>query len=743
MLEPRPGDAFQPGELLNNTYRIEELLGRGGTSDVYKARSEISGRLAALKVLRSEFSGNEDYLVLLTREEEIREVRHDAVVRYSENHRTPDGHVYLVMDYVQGPGLDKKLQQGPMKAADLLTVCRRVAEGLQAAHIHNIVHRDLSPDNIILRDGDPAQAVIIDFGIAKDTNPGAETIVGNEFAGKYAYAAPEQLSGDTDARSDIYSLGALLLANFRGASPNIGSNPMEVVKKKSEPLDTEGVPEPLKHLIDRMTAPDPAARLQSAAEVLAFLEKPTDTAADISAVAPAPVDPDATVIVPLARAPAPEPEPTPAPKPRAEPKAPRPAPKPTPQQPVSAEPKKSRGGLIAALLVLVLVAGGAGGYLSGAFDGLMGPKYPLADPFSLIVEQPATGSARAVGYVPSEETRDGVTALMDDQSGSAELTLASGAVADSWGADVLATLAQLDGLREWRLAISGNRAQLSGVATDNDTHNRVVSAFADGLPGALNGKAAFRLEPLFLSIAELQPIIQDLADCGPLDLPGAPAMGYGPQTPVTVTGRVAETATRVGLFDALRAAVDERKIVLDVEVLNPTLCLIENHLPNAPTSGIDVVFTVGDRNEPNPSGRFFVGENPVIDVTLPADVKDGYLTVSVLDVSGDVYHLLPFINRQDNDIAHLRDGRVGPVAVRVAFSLDDVAKKGLLGFTVDESTLGKSKVIVLHSTQPLFDGLRPGTESAVGYAKALQEYFAADSTNILSLDSRILTTAKP
>ena len=107
-----------------------------------------------------------------------------------------------------------------------------MAEGLHAAHTRNIVHRDLSPDNIILRDGDPAQAVIIDFGIAKDTNPGAETIVGNEFAGKYSYAAPEQLSGRTDARADIYSLGALLLANFRGASPQLGANPMEVVENK-------------------------------------------------------------------------------------------------------------------------------------------------------------------------------------------------------------------------------------------------------------------------------------------------------------------------------------------------------------------------------------------------------------------------------------------------------------------------------------------------------------------------------
>lgn len=738
MLESRPGDAFQPGELLNNTYRIEELLGRGGTSDVYKARSEISGRLAALKVLRAEFSGNEDYLVLLTREEEIREVRHDAVVRYSENHRTPDGHVYLVMDYVQGPGMDKKLAQGPMAAPDLLTVCRRVAEGLQAAHNRNIVHRDLSPDNIILRDGDPAQAVIIDFGIAKDTNPGAETIVGNEFAGKYAYAAPEQLSGQTDTRSDIYSLGALLLANFRGAKPKIGNNPMEVVQKKGEPLDTEGVPEPLKHLIDKMTSPDPGGRFQSADAVLTFLDDPTDSPAKPDTSDP--IDPDATVIVPMARAPDPEPAPKPEPKPA--PKAASPAP---PKAPAAQPPaaKKSRGGLIAALLVLVLISGGAVGYLSGALDGLLGPKYPVADPYSLIVEQSAAGPARAVGYVPSEEMRDGLAAIMADKSGSAELTLASGAVADSWGADVMATLTHLDGLREWRLAISGNKAQLGGVATDSETHDRVVAAFAGGLPGALDGKAVFRLEPLFLTAATLQPIIDDRADCGALALPGVPAVGYGPQTPVTVTGRVAETATRVGLFDALRVAAGERQVILDVEVLNPTLCLIESHLPHAPSSGIDVAFTVGDRDEPNPSGRFFVGENPVIDVTLPADVTDGYLTVSILDVSGDVFHLLPNINRQENSVAVLRDGQTGPFAVRVAFSLNEVAENGRLGFTVDDSTLGKSKVIVLHSSQPLFDGLRPTTESAVGYARALQDHFEADAASILSLDSRILTTAKP
>ena len=71
---------FQVGDVLNNTYRIEKVLGRGGTSEVYKARSEISGRVMALKALRQEFSRNDDFLALMTREEEMREIRHDAVV---------------------------------------------------------------------------------------------------------------------------------------------------------------------------------------------------------------------------------------------------------------------------------------------------------------------------------------------------------------------------------------------------------------------------------------------------------------------------------------------------------------------------------------------------------------------------------------------------------------------------------------------------------------------------------------
>ncbi|MCB1339514.1 MAG: protein kinase [Pseudooceanicola sp.] len=719
MVESRPGDAFQPGELLNNTYRIEALLGRGGTSDVYKARSEISGRLMALKVLKAEFTGNDDYLVLLTREEEIRDIRHDAVVRYSECSRTQSGQVYLLMDYVEGPGLDKRLKQGPMPAEELLVVARRVAEGLNAAHKRNIVHRDLSPDNIILKGGDPAQAVIIDFGIAKDTNPGAETIVGNEFAGKYAYAAPEQLSGQTDQRTDIYSLGALLLANFRGRPPDVGRNPLEVVQKKSERLDTNGVPEPLKALIDRMTAPLPADRFQTAADVVAFIDDPQAGS----------LDSDATVIAPLTRA-------------RIETVPPARKAEPAKAAPLPVAKSGGKGGLVAGLLVVLIAAGGAGAWFSGALDGIVGDKRPVADPYTLLVARAEGKAPSAVGNMPSEALIQRLTELMHAQNGEAQLTLARGEIAPSWGEDVIATIEAIDDLPEWKLSVSGNRGHVTGKTTDEAVQKQLMASMATDLPGALEGNAEIAFQPLFLPTAKVAGLLAQVADCGQLTAPGATAVGYGPDARIVVSGRVADTATRVKLFDGLTALADKRQVVVDVEVLNPTLCLIESHLPKAPSSDIGIAFTVGDRNEPNPSGRFFVGENPVIDVVLPPDVTDGYLTVSVIDVSGNVLHMLPILSQLDNSVAALRDGQAGQVRVRVAFPLAEAAGTGKLAFRVDDSVLGKSKVIVIHSTEPLFDGQLPSSESAQSYAEALQTFASKNEAAILSLDSRILTTAK-
>ncbi|MEX0337397.1 MAG: serine/threonine protein kinase, partial [Arenibacterium sp.] len=459
-------------------------------------------------------------------------------------------------------------------------------------------------------------------------------------------------------------------------------------------------------------------RLQSAAAILAFLDNPEQFNDD--------VDMDATVITPMTRKRAAEPETVPPPPP-----------------PASAEGSgKSRTGLFAGLAVVVLAAGGAGGYFSGAFDTFLGPQYPPAEPFALVVTQAEGAAPVAVGNVPSEDMESKLAGLMQQRSGEANLTLASGDIAETWANDVMETIDQIDELNTWRLSISGNRAQVIGTTSDEALQQRLMAAFSNDLPGALEGSADILFQPVFLAAARLEPVLTDLADCGPLDLINVPATGYGPGVPITVMGRVAHTATRVQVFDALSALSGDRQVIVDVEVLNDTLCLIENHLPNAPDSGIDVSFRVGDSDSDNPSGRFFVGENPVIDVDLPADVTDGYLTVSILDVSGKVFHLLPNLSREENSVAALRDGQAGPIKIRVAYPLSDLAP-GKIAFRVDDSTLGKSKVIVLHSNEPLFDGLRPMEESASGYAEALKEYTLDNETSIRSLDSKVLTTAQP
>jgi serine/threonine-protein kinase len=394
------------------------------------------------------------------------------------------------------------------------------------------------------------------------------------------------------------------------------------------------------------------------------------------------------------------------------------------------------------MLVLLLGGGGAAGYFTGAFNSFMDPQYPVADPYTLIVSDSAKGPAQAIGYVPSEQLSGALSGLVEQRGGVAELTLASGAIADSWGNDVLATLSPLDILDEWRLIVKGNDAQLTGSTTKKAVHSKLLAVFSGGLPGALNGSAQITLRDVFLAANKLTPIVESYADCGVLQLPGISAVGYGPETPVVVKGRVAETSTRIGLFDALRAVVGERRVVLDLEVLNPYLCLIESHLPKAPPGGVKVIYRDGDMDELNTSGRFFVGENPVIDLILPAGMTDGYLTVSILDVSGKVYHMLPYINRQANDIATLRNGQPGPVKIRVADSQSSPQQNGAMVFRVDESTLGKSKIIVVHSSKPLFGGLRPSEESAEGYARALQENAESDTGSIQSLDSRILVTTK-
>jgi serine/threonine-protein kinase len=709
------GATFKVGDLLNNTYRIEAVLGRGGTSEVYQARSEISGNRVALKVLRAEFSRDEGFLNLMTREEDIREIRHDAIVRYYHNQRNDNGDVFLVMDYVDGPGLDKKLKSGGMPASELLVVAERVAEGLAAAHARNIVHRDLSPDNIILRNGSPSEAVIIDFGIAKDTNPGAETVVGNEFAGKYAYAAPEQLNGRSDVRSDIYALGALLLATFRGKAPQIGNNPMEVIEKKGLPLDTDGVPEPLKTLIDRMTVPAPEARLQDIGAVLALIR-----GGGGAVRADSDLD-EATVIAPRSA----------QGRPRHAGKAVDPA-----------LERKGRGGLLAGLGALFVAAAVGGAWFAGVFDRFLGPALPLADPFTLTLEQPPEGSPRAEGHVPSEDAAAALTRQIAALGGTAELTPARGDIAADWAAAVGTYVDIVAPLGEWRIAVSDNDVRIDGLTRDRDLLVRTEQALADAAAGAgMSLESWIELGPRILLPSALDPVLTAYADCGAVQLVDPPAQGYTNSDTVRVTGRFAAEATRDGMIRAIERMAGLRPVEVAAEIRNETLCLFDTVLPNAPPAGFDIAFSLGETGEDRPEGVFVVGQNPVIDLVIPADLTEGFLYVSALDVSGKVFHLLPNVNRLENGVAALRDGRDGRVTVRLAHTLAEAAESGgkKLAFVVDETALGKTQIVVIHAEEEFIDGMRPTTESAQSYADAL-----ARQTGVIdTLDTRILTTRLP
>jgi serine/threonine-protein kinase len=708
MAQSRSRDTFKPGDLLNNTYRIESVLGRGGTSEVYRARSEISGRVVALKVLKAELSANVDYLRLMTREEAIRDVRHDAVVRYSENHRTPDGHVYLIMDYVDGPPLDRIMAKGPVPADDLMVIGARVTEGLVAAHARNIVHRDLSPDNIILRGGKPGEAVIIDFGIAKDDRPGAETIVGNEFAGKYAYAAPEQLYGRTDPRSDLYALGATLLACFRGQVPDLGTNPVEMLRIKGTAPDTAGVPEPLKGIIDRLCKPEPKDRYQTAAEVLAAFSP-----ARMQTAAPGPAMPAAV------------------------PSAPKTSPT---AVPVAAQERRGRVGLVAVLL-LALGGGAAGAWYGGLLDRFLVQPLPVADPFVLTVAQAADGKPLAKGFVPDEATQKALADMMRQAGGTAEVTLAQGAIADGWGGEVTALLSRAAGLAEWQVSVSGNEVRITGMAADRAARDAAAAAMTSDV---LTVSADIGFGPRILLPDAVRAVLEVHQDCGPLSLPDAPPAGWGAGAKVLVAGRMASDATRLALFQALGSAIGDREALMDIEVLNPELCAIEAALPRAPSKGFKVIFGFGDRTDPNPAGRYFVGENPVIDVVVPADVTTGNLWISIVDVTGSVFHLLPNLNRPENDIATLRGGKGGEVSVRVAYSVAEATGTPKMAFLVDDSIMGKSKIVILHAPEPVFSELRPMSESVESLAAALAGKESGEGmAPVFSIDSRILTTEKP
>ncbi len=212
-------------------YIILELVGRGGMAKVYTARHGLLDEIRAIKFLRPELREREDCIARFRREAQVMvRLRHENLVMLHEFGTVGNELFFLVMEYLEGESLRKRLRRNSwLPPGDAVAIVQQVAKGLAEAHKHGIVHRDISPDNILMVPGPHRDiAKVIDFGIAKSLAPGAGKITQTmKLVGKAEYVAPEQISGPTnedgsdalDARADIYSLGVTFYELLTGAKP--------------------------------------------------------------------------------------------------------------------------------------------------------------------------------------------------------------------------------------------------------------------------------------------------------------------------------------------------------------------------------------------------------------------------------------------------------------------------------------------------------------------------------------------
>ena len=269
---------LQAGSVLAERFRVEVPVGSGGMGTVYRADDLETGHRVALKLLHS--GNNPDLLERFWREARLlAELRHPNIVQYIAHGLTEQGSPYLAMEWLEGEDLAERLRRGRLTLEDGLTLLRVTAEALAAAHQRGVIHRDLKPSNLFLRGGVPAQAALLDFGIARRIGGVTQMTRTGVVIGTPEYMAPEQARGVTELTPavDIFALGCLLYECLSGQPPFRAEHIAAVLAKIlfDEPpplrsLNTE-VPESLSRLCHRMLSKDPLRRPRDATALLAEL----------------------------------------------------------------------------------------------------------------------------------------------------------------------------------------------------------------------------------------------------------------------------------------------------------------------------------------------------------------------------------------------------------------------------------------------------------------------------------------
>ncbi len=222
------------GEMLDDRFRIDDLISTSGMASIFKATDAKTNRTVAIKVPFMRYESDPSFFTRFKREEEIgARLDHPYILHVEPIDSEQRSRPYLVMEYLEGQTLGQLMRAlRPLPVSDALRIAGRIAEALEYMHTHDVVHRDLKPDNIMIcTDG---SIRIMDFGIAKMGGSRRLTFGGFQPAmGTPDYMAPEQVRGKRgDARTDIYSLGAILYEMVTGKPPFEGDNPLTIMNAR-------------------------------------------------------------------------------------------------------------------------------------------------------------------------------------------------------------------------------------------------------------------------------------------------------------------------------------------------------------------------------------------------------------------------------------------------------------------------------------------------------------------------------
>jgi serine/threonine-protein kinase len=285
---PRDGTALRSanatgdliGSIIAERYHILKKLGEGGMGTVYLAEHVKMGRKAALKVMNPGMNADPDAIARFNREAaNASRLNHPNVCGIYDFGETPDGVIYLAMEFIEGESLTSVIEKnGSLPAPRAASIIHQAADALAVAHDYGIVHRDLKPDNIMIargRDGGDVVKVV-DFGIAKASSSDAQKVTKTGLVvGTPEYMSPEQLAGDKlDGRSDIYSLGLVAFNCLTGVLPFPSNSAQETMimrltdqpKTLAEMKPGVDWPPELQAVMDRVLQRDANERYQKSAE---------------------------------------------------------------------------------------------------------------------------------------------------------------------------------------------------------------------------------------------------------------------------------------------------------------------------------------------------------------------------------------------------------------------------------------------------------------------------------------------